>query len=56
MEGYLLALQRPLQELYNGMLAEELWAFLEANHPQAIGPINPHNAEIERRFGDQGGF
>ena len=39
----------------NQYLASALWDFLLENHPEALGPINPHNEEIARRFGDQGG-
>ena len=40
----------------NELLADELWTWLEAEFPEAIGEVNPHNAEIESMFGDQGGF
>ena len=43
-------------QLANALLAEQLWLHLEANYPHALGQTNPHNAEIERLFGDQGGF
>jgi len=43
-------------QLANALLAEQLWQHLEAHYPQALGPTNPHNAEIERLFGAQGGF
>lgn len=29
---------------------------LFAQHPDFIGPVNPHNAEIEAMFGNQGGY
>lgn len=40
----------------NTLLTERLWANLTANFPQAIGAVNPHNAEIVAMFGDQGGY
>ena len=43
-------------QLANALLAEQLWQHLEAHYPQALGQTNPHNAEIERLFGEQGGF
>ena len=42
-------------EAGNVLMAEQVYAWLEANHPEALGPVNPHNAEIEALFGDQGG-
>ena len=38
------------------LMAEALWAELEANHTGVLGPVNPNNDEIERLFGDQGGY
>jgi hypothetical protein len=43
-------------ELGNELLADKLWQMLEASYPQAIGDVNPHNEEITKLFGDQGGF
>jgi len=40
----------------NSLLAENFWANLTKNFPQAQGKINPHNQEIVKRFGDQGGY
>ena len=34
----------------NQYLASALWDFLLQNHPEALGPVNPHNEEIARRF------
>eukprot|EP00937_MAST-01D_sp_MAST-1D-sp2_P005589 g5589.t1 len=39
----------------NMYLAQSLWSYLEDNYPEALGAVNPHNAEIERLFGEQGG-
>jgi acyloxyacyl hydrolase len=38
------------------IMAEWLWTWLEKEHPDALGPVNPHNADIEKLFGDQGGY
>ena len=43
-------------QLQHEILAETVWVFLKAKFRYALGPINPHNAEIRRRFGDQGDF
>jgi acyloxyacyl hydrolase len=43
---------QPLQMLY----AEAVWQWLERSHPHVLGEINPHNADIERVFGGQGGY
>ena len=40
----------------NYLLAYELWQDLLANRPSWLGPVNPHNAEIARIFGAQGGY
>jgi acyloxyacyl hydrolase len=34
----------------NALFAKEFFKFLETEHPDAIGPINPHNAEIDALF------
>jgi len=38
------------------LLSEYMWGIYEKNYPHLIGPENPNNAEIERIFGDQGGY
>ena len=43
-------------QLAQGLLSGAVWAHLESNYPRALGPVNPHNAEIEAIFQDQGGF
>ena len=40
----------------NEAFAMQLWSFLETEFPAAIGEVNAHNAAIEKRFGDQGGY
>lgn len=34
----------------NAMFAKKFFEFLETEHPEAIGPINPYNAEIDAMF------
>eukprot|EP01050_Picozoa_sp_SAG11_P009631 SAG11_NODE_920_length_6544_cov_10.456323_2_plen_582_part_00 len=43
---------QPLQMLYAG----SIWDWLQKLHPHVLGAVNPHNAAIEARFGDQGGY
>jgi acyloxyacyl hydrolase len=40
----------------NMVLAAKLWDDLVANKPAWIPKLNPHNADIARLFGDQGGY
>ena len=34
----------------NAIFAQEFFKFLEQSHPDALGPINPHNDEIKQLF------
>jgi len=34
----------------NALFATQFFAWLEAEHPEALGPVNPHNAEIDALF------
>jgi len=34
----------------NALFAQKFFAWLEKAHPEALGPINPHNAEIDKMF------
>jgi len=38
------------------LLSDYMWGIYETTYPHLIGPLNPHNAEIEKLFGDQGGY
>ena len=38
------------------LMAQTIWAELEKNHPEILGPVNPNNAKIAQLFGDQGGY
>jgi acyloxyacyl hydrolase len=43
-------------QILQQLIAENIWGWLEKEHPDALGPVNPHNADIEKLFGDQGGY
>jgi len=43
-------------QLLGSLTADIMWDYLEKNYPEAIGEVNPYNAEIEKVFGDQGGY
>ncbi len=43
-------------QIGNELLAAHVWKEMLAKYPQAVGAVNPHNAEIRALFGDQGGF
>lgn len=34
----------------NALFATQFFAWLEAEHPEALGPVNPHNDEIDALF------
>ncbi|CAF3362404.1 unnamed protein product [Rotaria socialis] len=40
----------------HALVSDVLWSWLQKNRPQWIPPMNPHNADIERVFKDQGGY
>ena len=40
----------------HGVTADTLWSWLQTNKPDWLPPLNPHNADIERVFKDQGGY
>lgn len=43
---------QPLQQLYAGAV----WDWLEKEHPEVLGPVNPYNEAIDKRFGNQDGY
>jgi len=43
-------------QITNALLAKIIWAKLEKEHPDFLGPVNPNNAAIKAMFGDQGGY
>ena len=38
------------------LLAEYVWSYLEKHLPHYLGDVNPHNEEIIKIFGNQGGY
>jgi len=38
----------------NAVFAQKFFEFLETEHPEALGPVNPHNAEIDALFFNNG--
>jgi len=42
-------------QIANSIQAQILWDKLVKDHADWIGPVNPHNSEIQKQFGDQGG-
>lgn len=34
----------------NAIFGQKFFEFLETNHPDALGPVNPYNAEIDALF------
>ncbi|CAF0795333.1 unnamed protein product [Adineta ricciae] len=40
----------------HGITSDVLWSWLQKNKPHWLPPVNPHNADIERVFKDQGGY
>jgi acyloxyacyl hydrolase len=43
-------------QILQSLMAEYLWEWLEKEHPDALGPVNPNNDAIQKLFGDQGGY
>jgi len=40
----------------NAITAEWMFKDILSKHPDYFGPINPHNSDIDKIFGDQGGY
>jgi acyloxyacyl hydrolase len=38
----------------NAIFGQKFFEFLENEHPDVLGPVNPHNEEIDRLFFNQG--
>ncbi len=45
-----------INQYANAIVSDILWDFIEKNHPDWLGPINPYNDMIAEIFGDQGGY
>jgi len=58
--GQIHQLVEPVDSLHptqaaQALITEQVWSSLEKRWPHFLGPENPHNAQIKRLFGDQGG-
>jgi acyloxyacyl hydrolase len=40
---------------FHRLMSKVVWEELMTKHPSFVGPVNPHNAEIINKFGDQHG-
>ncbi|CAF5194759.1 unnamed protein product, partial [Rotaria magnacalcarata] len=40
----------------HAITSDVIWSWLQSNKPHWLPPANPHNADIERVFKDQGGY
>lgn len=43
-------------QIGQSLIAKGLYEWLEKEHSDVLGPINPHNELIEKLFGEQGGY
>jgi acyloxyacyl hydrolase len=43
--------------LISNMITAEIYVdYIQRDHPDWLGPVNPNNAKIQELFGDQGGY
>jgi len=45
-----------INQFGQAIISDVLWGWLQQEKPQWLPPLNPHNADIERVFKDQGGY
>jgi acyloxyacyl hydrolase len=45
-----------MNQFGHAVFSDVLWRWLQKEKPQWLPPLNPHNADIERVFKDQGGY
>ena len=45
-----------MNQIANALVADEFWNTLTTQYPSWLGPVNPHNDDIVKIFGDQGGY
>ena len=38
------------------LVVDVMWRLIAESYPEFMPPVNPHNADIYRLFGDQGGY
>ena len=43
-------------QIANALTAEVLWEITNERFPDLLPPPNPHNKDIIKKFGDQGGY
>lgn len=43
-------------QIANALMAEVFWQALQQDHPDFLPQVNPHNDDIRKIFGDQGGY
>lgn len=46
----------PSIDVGHRLLGQVIWKHLMEQYPGHIGNLNPNNAQITARFGDQGGY
>ena len=45
-----------MNQIANALTADEFWDTLMSERPDWVGPINQFNGDIEKIFGNQGGY
>ena len=45
-----------MNQIANALIADEYWSILTTKYPNWLGSFNPHNEDIEKIFGNQGGY
>ncbi len=45
-----------MNQIANALVADEYWRIMQTEHPDWLGNVNAFNDDIERIFGDQGGY
>lgn len=48
--------ERLRAQLLQPLIVDQVFRWMAREHPELIPPVNPHNALIEKLFGDQGGY
>ena len=45
-----------MNQIANALIADEYWSLLTTKYPNWLGSTNPHNDDIVKMFGNQGGY
>ena len=45
-----------MNQIANALIADEYWSILTSKYPNWLGSPNPNNGDIEKNFGNQGGY